>query len=111
MGDYSLLAIKSILDGFTALALSSTLGVGVIFAVLTILVYQGGISLLAGLAQNILSQAMIAEMTATGGVLILGIGLLLLELKRVRVANLLPALVLAPLIVAILGALGISPAL
>jgi len=111
MGDYSLLAIKSILDGFAALALSSTLGVGVIFAVLTILVYQGGISLLAGLAQNILSQAMIAEMTATGGVLILGIGLLLLELKRVRVANLLPALVLAPLIVAILGALGISPAL
>lgn len=106
-GDFTLLAIKSLLDGFTALAFASTLGVGVLFSALTILVYQGGLSLLAGLAQNALTAPMIAEMTATGGVLILAIGLLLLELKRIRVANLLPALLIAPLIVAALQALGL----
>jgi uncharacterized membrane protein YqgA involved in biofilm formation len=107
-GDYSLLAIKAVLDGFAALAFASSLGIGVVFSILVILVYQGGLSLLAGLAQNVLSEAMIAEMSATGGVLILAIGLLLLELKRIRVANLLPALLIAPLIVALLTALGIS---
>jgi hypothetical protein len=107
-GDYTLLAIKSLLDGFTALALASSLGVGVVFSVITVLVYQGALSLLAGLAQNALTAPMIAEMTATGGVLILAIGLLLLDLKKVRVANMLPALIIAPAIVAILQALGIS---
>ena len=106
-GDYSLLAIKSILDCFTALAFASSLGVGVPFAIITILVYQGGLSLLAGLMQNALTAPMIAEMTAAGGVLILAIGLMLLDLKRIRVANLLPALVIAPAIVAALTALGI----
>lgn len=107
-GDYSLLAIKAMLDGFAALAFASSLGMGVLFSVLTILIYQGGLSLLAGLAQNALNEAMIAEMSATGGVMILAIGLLLLDLKRIRVANLLPALVIAPLVVAVLQALGVS---
>ena len=107
-GDYSLLAIKSLLDAFSALAFASSLGIGVLFAALTILIYQGGLSLLAGLAQNILTDPMIAEMTATGGVLILAIGFMLLDIKRIRVANLLPALVIAPAIVALLTALGIS---
>jgi uncharacterized membrane protein YqgA involved in biofilm formation len=107
-GDYSLLAIKSVLDGFAALAFASSLGIGVVFSALTVLVYQGGLSLLAGLAQNVLTEAMIQEMSATGGVMILAIGLLLLDVKRIRVANLLPGLVIAPLIVAILHALGIA---
>lgn len=107
-GDYSLLAIKSMLDGFTALAFASSLGIGVVFSVVTLLFYQGGLSLLAGLAQNLLTEAMIQEMSAAGGVLILAIALLLLDLKRIRVANMLPALVIAPLIVAALQALGIS---
>ncbi len=107
-GDYSLLAIKSMLDGFAALAFASTLGIGVVFSIITLIVYQGGISLLAGLAQNALTDPMIAEMSATGGVLILAIGLLLLDLKRIRVANLLPALLIAPTIVVILEALGIG---
>lgn len=107
-GDYALLAIKSVLDGFAALAFASSLGIGVVFAVLTILVYQGGLSLLASLAHNALSEAMIGEMSATGGVLILAIGLLLLDLRRIRVANLLPALAIAPLVVALLGALRIT---
>lgn len=107
-GDYSLLAIKSLLDGFAALAFASSLGMGVLFSVLTILIYQGGLTLLAGLAQNVLTDVMIAEMTATGGVMILAIGLLLLDVKRIRVANLLPALVIAPAIVAILQAFGVT---
>jgi len=106
-GDYSLLAIKSVLDGFAALAFASSLGIGVLFSALTILLYQGGLTLAAGLAQNVFSEAMIAEMTATGGVMILAIGLLLLDVRRIRVANLLPALLIAPLMVAALAWLGI----
>ena len=102
------MVIKAMLDGFAALAFASSLGIGVLFSVLTILIYQGGLSLLAGLAQNALNSAMIAEMSATGGVMILAIGLLLLDLKRIRVANLLPALIIAPLVVAVLQALGIA---
>jgi uncharacterized protein len=105
-GTYTLLAIKSLLDGFAALAFASSLGIGVVFAALTILIYQGALTLLAGQVQTLLSQPMIAEMTATGGVLILAIGFLLLEIKRVRVANFLPAIVIAPVVVAVLERFG-----
>jgi len=109
-GDYSLLAIKSVLDGFAALAFASSLGVGVLFSVVVILVYQGGLSLLAALAQSITTPAMMDEMTAVGGVLLLGIAISsLLEIKPIRVGNFLPALLIAPLIVAVLAALGIGP--
>lgn len=102
-GDYSLLAIKAVLDGFAALAFASTLGVGVLFSALVILFYQGGISLLASQAQALISPAMMAEMTAVGGVLLLGIAVSsLLELKTIRVGNFLPALLIGPIIVAIL---------
>lgn len=103
-GDYSLLAIKSVLDGFAALAFASILGVGVLFSTLVILVYQGGLSLLAGQLQALFTPEMMNEMTAAGGVLLLGIAISsLLEIKPIRVGNFLPALVLAPLITAILG--------
>ena len=109
-GDYSLLAIKAVLDGFAALAFASTLGVGVLFSVIVILLYQGGISLLAAQLNNILTPALMNEMTATGGVILLGIAVSsLLEIKPIRVGNFLPALFLAPLIVAFLGWLGIKP--
>ncbi len=99
-GDYSLLAIKAVLDGFAALALSSTLGLGVLFSVLVILIYQGGISLLAGQAQAILTAPMIAEMTAVGGLLLLGLAISsLLSIKPIRVGNLLPSLLATPLLV------------
>ena len=99
-GDYSLLAVKSVLDGFAALAFASTLGVGVLFSVLVILFYQGGISLLAGQLSAVITPAMMAEMTATGGVILLGIAISsLLEIKPIRVGNFLPALAIAPLIV------------
>lgn len=107
VGDYSLLAIKSLLDGFAALALASSLGIGVMLAAITVLVYQGSLSLLASLAQVAMTEAMITEMTATGGVIIMGIGLVLLDIKRVRVASYLPGIFIAPLIVAALTALGV----
>ena len=106
-GDYSLLAMKSLLDGFAALAFASSLGIGVLFSSVTVLVYQGAITLLAGVAQSLLTEAMTAEMTATGGVLIMGIGLSLLELKKIRVGNFLPALAIAPVIVAALAHFGV----
>lgn len=104
-GDYQLLAIKSLLDGFAALAFASALGWGVGFSVITILVYQGALSLSASALAGAFSDAMIAAMSAVGGILIIGIGLRLLALREVRVANLLPALVLAPAAVALLEAL------
>ncbi len=107
LGDYTLLAIKSLLDGFAAMALASSLGVGVLFSAVTVLLFQGGLSLLARLAQVGMTDAMIAEMTATGGVLIMGIGLTLLDIKRVRLASYLPGIFIAPLVVALLAALGI----
>lgn len=108
-GDYQLLAIKSLLDGFAALAFSASLGVGVLFSVIVILAYQGGLTLLAAQAQNLLTGPMIDEMTAVGGLLMMAIGVsALLELRPIRVANYLPALVIAPLIVAVLHALGVA---
>lgn len=100
-GDYSLLAVKSMLDGFAAMAFASALGWGVGFSVVTILIYQGGLSLLAGGVSGVFDEQTIAAITATGGVLILAIGLRLLDIRQIRVANLLPALVLAPVVVAI----------
>jgi len=97
VGDYTLLAIKSLLDGFAALALASSLGIGVILS--AVLVFQGGISLLAKWAQFGMSQAMITEMTAAGGVIIVGIGLILLDIKRIRVGSFLPAIFIAPFVV------------
>jgi len=96
-GDYQLLAIKSLLDGFAALAFASALGIGVGFSALTVLVVQGGIALGASALDGVLTDAMLAGMNAVGGVLILGIALRLLEVREIRVANLLPAIVLAPL--------------
>ncbi|HNJ14521.1 MAG TPA: DUF554 domain-containing protein [Anaerolineales bacterium] len=103
-GDYQLLAVKSMLDGFAAIAFSSTLGVGVLFSSVVVFVYQGGISLLAGQLNSIVTDPMMNELTATGGVLLIGVGISnLLELKKIRVGNFLPALIAAPLIVWILG--------
>lgn len=98
-GDFMLLLVKSVLDMFAAMAFASTMGVGVLFSVIVVLVYQGGISLLAGQAQAVLTDAMMAEMTATGGVILLGLAISsLLEIKKIRAGNFLPALVIAPLI-------------
>ncbi|CAN5372064.1 DUF554 domain-containing protein [soil metagenome] len=112
LGDHQLLAVKSMLDGFAAIPFAASLGPGVLVSIITVGVIQGGISGLAMLLGGSLTQVTratpwIVELTATGGVLILGISLILLDLKKIRVANLLPAIVIAPLIVLVLQALGI----
>jgi uncharacterized protein len=107
-GDYSLLAVKSVLDGFASLAFASTLGIGVLFSTLIILVYQGGISLLAAQLNAIVTPAMMNELTAAGGVILIGLAISsLLEIKQIRTGNFLPALAIAPLIVWILSIWGI----
>ena len=98
-GDYELLAIKSILDGFTAIALSATFGIGVLFSIITIAVIQGGISLFASFADDFLNEFMIGEMTAVGGIMIVSIGIVILDIKKIKVANFLPALIYSPIFV------------
>lgn len=102
-GDYNLLAVKSVLDGFAAMAFTSTLGMGVMFSTIVILIYQGGISLLAGQLNAFVTPSMMNELTATGGVILLGLAVSsLLEIKMIRVGNMLPGLLIAPVIVWIL---------
>ncbi len=99
-GDYGLLALKSTLDFIAALTFASVLGWGVLLSAGTVLVVQGTLTLAAGSLHAVVTEPMISATTATGGVLIFGLGLGLLDLKDVRVANMLPALLLAPLLVA-----------
>ncbi len=106
-GDYTLLAIKSVLDGFAALAFAATLGPGVLASIIVIVLFQGGISVLASFGAGVFTEPMINEMTAVGGVVLLAIAFRLLELKEIRAANLLPALFIAPTAVALMDWLGI----
>jgi uncharacterized protein len=100
-GDASLLAIKSVLDGFTAIALAATLGWGVLLTIVVILIYQGGLALGASAFAGLLGELQLREMNAVGGLLILGVGLKLLGIRDVKVADFLPAIVVAPLLVAL----------
>ncbi|MFI5274219.1 MAG: DUF554 domain-containing protein [Ktedonobacterales bacterium] len=104
-GDISKLAVKAVLDGFGALAFSAALGWGVYLSISVILLYQGAISLSAHLIAPLLrpGSPAIIELTATGGLILVAIGLKLLKIRDLRVANLLPALVLAPALVAALA--------
>jgi uncharacterized membrane protein YqgA involved in biofilm formation len=103
-GDYLTLSIKSVLDGFISMAFASTMGIGVVFSALPVFAYQGSISLLAAQLNAIMSNSMMNEMTATGGILLIGIGISsLLEIKKIRIGSFLPALVVAPLISYILS--------
>jgi hypothetical protein len=102
------LAIKSVLDLFAAMAFASSLGVGVLFSVITVLVVQGGLALIGSLAGQFMTDPMINEMTAVGGLILIGLGLILLDLKKPRMVNFLPGLIIAPLLVAVGTALGIN---
>jgi uncharacterized protein len=99
-GDYDLLALKSALDFIAALTFASVLGWGVLLSAGTVLVVQGSLTLGAAFLDAVVTGPMISATTATGGILIFGLGLGLLDLKEVRVANMLPALLFAPLLVA-----------
>ena len=99
-GHAQLLFVKAALDGLVAMVFASTLGWGVALSAVTIVVVQGGLTLFAGAADRVLTTRMIDEMSAAGGVIMLGIGLRLLDLRKVRVGSFLPALVVVPLLVA-----------
>ncbi len=97
-GDNELLITKAILDLISSCMLASTLGIGVLFAALFVLVYQGGLVLMASLLQSILTDtAMIAEITCAGSVMIIALGLNIIGITKIKVANFLPALILVPL--------------
>jgi uncharacterized membrane protein YqgA involved in biofilm formation len=94
-GNASILYAKSILDGFASIAFASSLGLGVLFSALTVLVYQGLLTLLGAELSFLLQPTILDEMSATGGLMIVGIGFFLLGIKKIKVANFLPALIFA----------------
>lgn len=98
-GDISLLAIKSLLDGVASIAFAAALGPGVALSAITVLVVQGGIAGAAFLVREVMDPVTVLAITSTGGMILLGVALRLLELKAVRVASFLPALILAPIFV------------
>ncbi len=98
-----LLALKSVLDGFAALAFAASLGWGVVASALTVLVVQGTLTAFGALLGDVMTDAQVAALSATGGVLLLGVGLRLLRVKPLPVGDLLPALLVAPILTAFLG--------
>jgi len=95
----NLLLAKSLLDGVSAIALSAALGYGVLFSIVPLLIYQGGLTLLTYTLGDYFNQALINELTAVGGLMLLGLGLSILEIKKINVTNFIPALI----VVVVLG--------
>jgi uncharacterized membrane protein YqgA involved in biofilm formation len=93
-GNYDLILTKSVMDGFMAIMLTAAMGIGVAFSAITILVYQGGITLLAGVLQPLVNELLLGELTAVGGVLVIMIGLNLLGIVKLKTANYIPALLI-----------------
>ena len=100
-GDTTVLFTKSILDGFASIAFAATYGSGVLFSFIPVLLYQGTLTLGANFFQQYFSDMMIAQITGCGGLLIIGIGINLLELTEIRMANLLPSLAYVVILTAI----------
>lgn len=93
-GRPNLLLAKSVLDGFSSIALSASLGIGVLFSVIPLLIYQAGLTLFAVSLQNFLTEIIIKELTAVGGLLLIGLGINILEIKKLKILNMLPSLVI-----------------
>jgi hypothetical protein len=96
-GDFQLLLLKSIMDGASSIFLAGSLGIGVLFSFIIVLVYQGGLTLLAKTLSGVFTDPVILALTIVGGALVICLGLNLLEIKKIKVANFLPAIVFAPL--------------
>ena len=107
-GDQEMLFTKSLLDFISSIMLSATLGIGVMFSAAFVLVFQGGIVLLAGLLEPLLSAATISELTCCGSLMILALGLNILGITKLKVINFLPALVIVPFLTVAMVALGIG---
>jgi uncharacterized membrane protein YqgA involved in biofilm formation len=91
-GNYQTLLAKSMLDGISSVVLASSLGIGVIFSAVPVFIYQGAITVAASFLQPFLNAAVIREMSAAGGLLIMAIGLNLREIPKIKVGNMLPAI-------------------
>lgn len=102
-GDRTVLLTKSILDGFISIPLAATYGIGVLFSALPILLYQGSITIAASQSQAFFSPEIITQITSVGGLLIMGIGLSLLDVKKINVTNLLPSIVYVVLFTSIMA--------
>jgi uncharacterized membrane protein YqgA involved in biofilm formation len=90
----NILLAKSVLDAFSSMALAASLGVGVTFSVIPLVIYQGGITLFAGYVQGFFTTVLINELTAVGGLLLIGLGIDILEIKHLKILNMLPSLVI-----------------
>lgn len=101
VGDATLLLTKSLMDGFASIALAAATGIGVLFSAITVLVFQGGLTLLGGSLAGLTAPASLDQVSAVGGLIILGLGIRLLRIKDIPVANYLPALVIIAIVVAI----------
>ena len=93
-----LLLMKSVLDGFAAIALTSALGIGVGFSIIPLFLYQGALTFAAMFLGNFLPESLIIEITAVGGILLIGMGINMLEIKKIKVINLLPAIIIMPIL-------------
>ena len=91
-----LLIVKSLMDGFSSIALAAVFGVGVLISIVPLLFFQGSITLFAEQLSSVLSEPMINEISACGGILLMGIGISILEIKKIKVVNMLPALMFPP---------------
>ena len=100
-GDYTIIFTKSVLDGFMAIVFAAALGIGTAFSALTVLVYQSALTLLSGLVAAYTNDVLLAELGATGGILIIMIGVNLMGLAKIKTANYLPALVLSVVFVVV----------
>lgn len=96
-GNADLIYIKSVMDGAAAVALTASMGIGVIFSALTVLIFQGALTYLGMAMGDFISATVLNELSAVGGILILGIGFNILGVAKIRVGNFLPALFLAAL--------------
>ncbi|MGF7138686.1 DUF554 domain-containing protein [Roseimarinus sediminis] len=98
MGKSDLLIAKAVMDGFSSLALASALGIGVLFSIFPLFIFQGGLTILAYFLGNLMPDPVINEMSATGGLLLIGLGISIMEIKKIKVINMLPALLVAILL-------------
>lgn len=101
-GNYRILVTKSMMDGFCSIAFGATFGVGVALSAASILVYQGGLTVAASAVKGLLTDATVREMSATGGLLVAGIGIDMLELRKIHVGNMLPAIAVAAVLARVL---------
>lgn len=95
----NLLLVKSLMDGISSVALASALGIGVAFSVIPLFIFQGGITLFASYIGNLFSELVIDELTAVGGILLIGLGISILEIKKLRILNMIPSLIIIVILI------------